>query len=762
MSEKISSLPEKDEALGDASKGGSTGGAGFDLEEFKNILEEASRERKSLQLLAEYFQNNIANLDGKKQFFEDVLAKAPDVDKKIDSLKSRMDEFAALEERTKDFTKVFSGAESNYNDLKRGLDELHLLSEHVEHKMKALKKQDSLVEKANEDAGRLNNLVWDMDSQIKQVKESQKLIKRTDDNVDRLENMLENVFEQVDAVVSFEKAMKEGEENVDYMQGLVKDIDKKLELIHKEKMDVESYSKDREKLFRLLDRANEDTEAILGQGQLMQEAQESIKSLAQEINFLKVEAKNIMSKAGIIRNVSSRLNALDGLLIEVDAKIKRIVEEKAVVDKTGEKLQSLNSFLHGNMDNKMKVLKEEMKVIDFANEQMRDFKEITEELAEKCGHFEEQLKKAELVRETIEKNEDLNQKSRKGMEEILSQRHLLEQVELKITDISSMALNLDVKMEMQLQRKSLIEKLEKKIDGLEFFIEEANLKVGKISKKIDYVEEVDAKFENLNVMAEELDKKILDMTKRKKIVDEQENRIAAQAEKLHAVEADAASKLDQLQEAKADLARLDHTCEKFRAEKEKILKIVDSFDEKIQVVTDTEKKIGELNSLMDDLIVRQHNLDDREELILHAEKKVDSLTTVIESVEERIKKIAAQDETLRQTQSAMSKLEAMLARVNSEKGRLDGEMENLDKTAANLEKLSTLNAQADSKVSSLEEKINLMASVETKLNGLNVLAEDVRIKIQTLKDEKEVIEQAGEQITELKFLLAEVDNKNKG
>ena len=42
---------------------------------------------------------------------------------------------------------------------------------------------------------------------------------------------------------------------------------------------------------------------------------------------------------------------------------------------------------------------------------------------------------------------------------------------------------------------------------------------------------------------------------------------------------------------------------------------------------------------------------------------------------------------------------------------------------------------------------------------LNLLAEDVNVKVQNLKKEETVINKAGEQITELKFLLSEVENK---
>ena len=72
------------------------------------------------------------------------------------------------------------------------------------------------------------------------------------------------------------------------------------------------------------------------------------------------------------------------------------------------------------------------------------------------------------------------------MEEIIRKKQLVDQVDKKINDLSSVVISLDVKMETQMQRKALIEKMEKKVDGLDFFIEEANMKIAKVSKKIDF------------------------------------------------------------------------------------------------------------------------------------------------------------------------------------------------------------------------------------------------------------------------------------
>ena len=48
------------------------------------------------------------------------------------------------------------------------------------------------------------------------------------------------------------------------------------------------------------------------------------------------------------------------------------------------------------------------------------------------------------------------------------------------------------------------------------------------------------------------------------------------------------------------------------------------------------------------------------------------------------------------------------------------------------------------------------------MSSLNLLAEDVNVKVQNLKQEEKEISKAGEQITELKFLLSEVERKTDG
>ena len=67
-----------------------------------------------------------------------------------------------------------------------------------------------------------------------------------------------------------------------------------------------------------------------------------------------------------------------------------------VVDSTEEKINKLNTFIVNNLSNKMKLLKEEMKAIDVANEKMSRFNIIAEEAEQRVQGLDEEIKKSRI------------------------------------------------------------------------------------------------------------------------------------------------------------------------------------------------------------------------------------------------------------------------------------------------------------------------------------------------------------------------------
>jgi len=63
-----------------------TGAGNSEAKEMKEILSVATHERRNLQLLVEYFEKKIPELDERKQFFDRVSSQVPESLQRLDSL----------------------------------------------------------------------------------------------------------------------------------------------------------------------------------------------------------------------------------------------------------------------------------------------------------------------------------------------------------------------------------------------------------------------------------------------------------------------------------------------------------------------------------------------------------------------------------------------------------------------------------------------------------------------------------------------------
>jgi len=178
-------------------------------------------------------------------------------------------------------------------------------------------------------------------------------------------------------------------------------------------------------------------------------------------------------------------------------------------------------------------------------------------------------------------------------------------------------------------------------------------------------------------------------------------------------------------------------------------------------VEKTGSKLQDLDNLMNQVRSRQDALDEKQEFMLDVEKKMDQLNSMLEITEKRISKVHEGEEKVKLVQQSLGGLEVVIKRTNIEKARLDKERGNLDNMTLNIEKLTTITEDAESKIDQLNTKISVLGEVEKRLSSLNFLAEDVSVKIQVLKKEEALFSRAGDQIAELKFLLAEVERKKE-
>ena len=84
----------------------------------KELLSVASHERKNLQLLVEYFEKKIPELDERKQFFDRVSSQVPASLQKLDYVSQQIEEIKTFDVRVRDFQRVVKDIESNHSTRK--------------------------------------------------------------------------------------------------------------------------------------------------------------------------------------------------------------------------------------------------------------------------------------------------------------------------------------------------------------------------------------------------------------------------------------------------------------------------------------------------------------------------------------------------------------------------------------------------------------------------------------------------------------------
>ncbi|NIQ02294.1 MAG: hypothetical protein GWM98_19425 [Nitrospinaceae bacterium] len=99
--------------------------------------------------------------------------------------------------------------------------------------------------------------------------------------------------------------------------------------------------------------------------------------------------------------------------------------------------------------------------------------------------------------------------------------------------------------------------------------------------------------------------------------------------------------------------------------------------------------------------------------------------------------------------------------MTADRNRIDKEKDSLKDLNSKVEKLLSLSQGAEDKIALISGKVGELEEMEQRLLGLNIMSEDVKVKIDNLRKESDSINQVGQQIAELKFLLKEIDKRRE-
>lgn len=730
-----------------------------DIDAFRELLAEAAKERNSMRLLVEYLTKNQESLDNKVTLFkrmEERLAglelAGSELDKRLSEIKTASQTIAEVNERAGETLEILGRN-------KKETESVNRLVEHINSKIKALSLQRVIVERANEEAGKLNVLFWDMESRIKRLQEENKFVRKSEKNIVRLENMLETVAGRMEDVEKFKELLAESGERETSLRRMTTDVENKMEILGSHRQAVEDLTDDVRRANAIIESTQTATEDLVRQRAIVNETQREVSGLLQDINSMRVEVRNVLSKEDQVRKVMERLADLDKVSANVESNLTRLREEDKRAKVTEAKVNDLNTTLRDLVEDKMIAVSEQLKLVETAQKGMDRFYSSAEEVEAKLRRFRDEIKVTDQIEAGLGRFEDMFESVNRRMEELAARKAIVEQVENKISSLNDMVLNLDIKMENQLERRGLVEKLEKKLDGLDYLVEDANMKIDRVVKKVESIESLEKKIDGFGEVTRALENRILDIVKERSNVDAIETRMKSLFSQVSSSEETVSAKLLEMEDSSRRLDEIKRIQESVGPAVERTQKQIEEARRLVKESESIKGKVEDLSAKLADVESRASYVSSQDDRILEMEKKLSYLNSLHASIDERIVTMKDREEDVKRASEQVAGLFGMLKDIQSQKETLEKDKDSFRGIIAKIAAINEMMAEEEAKVDKLNSKFILVTKLEQRLNDLSILSEDVKAKTSAIMEEEKTIERAGQQIVELKFLLGEIEKR---
>jgi DNA repair exonuclease SbcCD ATPase subunit len=743
----------------EAAQNGSQQVSKSDIDAFREMLDEAAKERNSMRLLVEYLAKNQESIDNKVTLFKRIEerfagleALGADLDKRLGEIKTASHTITEVNERAGDTLEIL-------NRNKKETESVNRLVEHISSKIKALSLQRVIVERANEEAGKLNVLFWDMESRIKRLQEENKLVRKSEKNIVRLESMLETVSGRMEDVEKFKELLSESGERETSLRRMATDVENKMEILGSHRQAVEDLTADVRRANAIIETTQAATEDLVRQRAIVNETQREVSGLLQDINSMRVEVRNVLSKEDQVRKVMDRLADLEKLSANVETSLTHLREEDKRAKVTEARVNDLNTTLRDLVEDKMLAISEQLKLVETAQKGMDNFYSSAEEVDAKLRRFRDDLKVTDQIEAGLGRFEDMFESVNRRMEELAARKAIVEQVEHKISSLNDMVLNLDIKMENQLERRGLVEKLEKKLDGLDYLVEDANLKIDRVAKKVESIESLERKIDGFGEVTRSLENRILDIVKERSNVDVIEARMKSLFSQVSTSEDAVTAKLLEMENSSRRLDEIKRIQESVGPAVERTQIQIEEARRLVKESESIKGKVEDLSAKLADVESRASYVSSQDDRIMEMEKKLSYLNSLHTSIDERIVVMKDREEDIKRASEQVAGLFGMLNDIQSQRETLEKDKDSFRGIIARISSINEMMAEEEVRVDKLNSKFTLVTKLEQRLNDLSILAEDVKAKTSAIMEEEKTIERAGQQIVELKFLLGEIEKR---
>jgi DNA repair exonuclease SbcCD ATPase subunit len=615
------------------------------------------------------------------------------------------------------------------SDTKHQLLTLKSLADQVAQKTAALDKLHGAVERAGKDMSRLDELARKADAAMRSHDDQVHRLHKMASEVEDLKSLYESVSARSEEISARQQQIDEHERATrQKFTDLGEQVRKASERSELEYRGLEIMS---HRIAELREALKDDEtrmatlEASSGAVTVLRAEADT---LGTQLGALTEEVGKTREQAEHLRGLRTDADRLDERLKDVSARVVRVEEAKPTVEAVLGDLATLNRTHESIRD-----------ALEQANAAHAETKEMREtqvnttawlkSVQETVADLQSRVRQLNALKPTVESVQKDMERVAGTMEEVTSRRHIVDEVQGRLTELGSLADQLDDRTKTLRMRIDIAEgrflsvtkqaeetdRIGKLVTGVAQTVADAEGRIGDVMRSISSIE---GRSENLERVAEQARVLGGELEQRHGALDKASERME-QASALRLEAADAVQRLD----------------ERIRA---------------LQTLLDTvEGRVLELDVMSDDLESRSSKLGFVEKRMGQFERQLAKWEQVEGELERALEQVAARQATVDALRADLKHMFELAERTAGDVGVIAEAQKEIQGSKASLQELLRRLHETDVSMAGLEERQRQIEQAEQRLARADALLIDIHASLEALHSQKAIVDHVIEKIGSL-------------
>ena len=560
--------------------------------------------------------------------------------KLIDQVQERVDQLSGVSSSVDSIKERISLAEKNLETVDTRLSSSEKLSGELEQTEEKLQGIQAEVEEARNKIGEAVTLATEARVSSEALEEILKLSRKADDRLVSFGKKSEELIKVEKQVGVVHAQLDEYQDRLGSMQAEFKDsmgsVQKEYKEIHAAAGSLEKNTSTLRKgggaLKQDLDRAMEKARELEGKLSELASAEDRSKSLDKQLHTLNGMCEHVSQKAhaleaveGTVERANAESARVNELLWNVDRQIKKLSDNKRVMDKSYGRLAQLNK-MYDELDARVEDVKQEKK--KFGSESL----DLTKNMASALDSLRHELSRADSMRQQVELTDQ------------------------KVQDLTTSVRDYDRQAKALAAKHNELAAAQRKAEQLEARLQSMQSLAQNVHEKVEGLGSLDERLDSLSKRSTEVSNEMDMLKARGSVVEEVDSRLT----ELLTRQDELRGKFSMLSEVRAEVDRANGVLATFRSESVDAEGRAKQLSERFQMLDGLSDRLDTAHQLSDALAGKSNDLEQRLEMVRTIETRVNALNELSQKIETRLREQGTQQASLASMQSTQESFGAQL------------------------------------------------------------------------------------------------------